>query len=348
MDGKLLKKYFRGECSPQERQKVLDWFSNTELKPWQEQEFYKLWQETELDDTHEIFSRNSNLILSSINQKIDERALEQETTNTSYGGGKVLNLQLRHWKWWVQAAAAVFLPLCFLWLIAGYFSGKDAENKFITVATAPGDRKTVSLEDGSRIILNAGSKIAYLQHFSAQKREITLEGEAFFEVAKDPKRPFIVRTGTLLTQALGTSFNINYRASTKDISIALATGAVKIEKETGGNKWEITNLIPGQQLIYDQTAHAYKVIAYDPMEVLSWRKSILYFKKANLEQVIQKLESWYGIKVQVSGQIPGKNKEWHFTGSYQNQSLDDVLAGIAFVKRFTYEKIGDRVIIKFR
>jgi transmembrane sensor len=80
---------------------------------------------------------------------------------------------------------------------------------------------------------------------------------------------------------------------------------------------------------------------------LSWREGILYFKQANLAQVVSKLENWYGVTIELTGKIPGREKEWHYTGSYQNQSLDNVLEGIAFVKKFSYEKKGNTVKIKF-
>ncbi|GEO03860.1 iron dicitrate transporter FecR [Adhaeribacter aerolatus] len=349
MEDTLLEKYFRGECSPEEVKKVLAWFKGTELGVHQEQELYRLWQETEAGEAHKEFSANATDILARINANIDKQADENLAEDSACQTTKNLRLPQSNWKWWLKAAAAIFLPVCFLWFFSNYFTGENTSAiRLVTIQSGPGIRKNISLEDGSVITLNANSQVTYPQHFTSHKREITLTGEAFFEVAKDAQRPFIVKTGGLFTQALGTSFNINYRPGKQNVAIALATGSVKIEKSQPGNKNQLAILQPGQQLQYSQIDLTYKVSGFDAQAILSWREGILYFKQANLEEVIQKLESWYGIHIQVSGKIPGKKQEWHYTGSYQNESLDDVLTGIAFVKNFTYEKKEDKVMIKFR
>ncbi|MGV3587189.1 MAG: FecR family protein, partial [Adhaeribacter sp.] len=313
MENTLLEKYFRGECSPEEVERVLAWFKESEPAAPQEQDLYRLWEEAETGEAPKEFAPHSAAILARINENIEKQAASDAATDYAAAETKVLALPKTQtqWQWWLKAAATIFLPVGFLWFFSNQFTNKNKPAiRLVTIQSGAGIRKNIALEDGSRITLNANSQVSYPAHFTPYKREITLTGEAFFEVAKDAQRPFVVKTGSLLTQALGTSFNINYRPGKQNVAIALATGSVKIERSKPGNKNQLAILEPGQQLQYSQTTLAYKVTAFDTQEVLSWREGILYFKQANLEEVIQKLESWYGIKIQVVGKIPGQKKEW--------------------------------------
>jgi ferric-dicitrate binding protein FerR (iron transport regulator) len=348
MDIKKLERFYRGECSPREAEEVLGWFRSEELSPRQEQELYELWQEAEKEEHGRVFPQETaSSILADLNRAIDEREL---VASKRSGESRSFFLPAGQRKWVLAAAAAVLLPVFFLWLFTDYSSagGEAHVARLITVEAPAGSRETVLLEDGSRITLNAGGKVSYWERFPSHRREITLSGEAFFEVAKDSLRPFVVKTGPLSTQALGTSFNISHQPGEDGIYVALATGAVQVEhRGDGGTGSGVTRLAPGQQLVYGQSGRAYKIEGYDNLEVLGWREGILYFNKAGLDRVIERLERWYGVDIQIIGEGPGKEVEWHYTGTYDNQSLENVLEGISFVKRFSYERKGNKVIVKF-
>jgi transmembrane sensor len=203
VDIRLLEKFYRGECSPEEVAKIWDWFKEEELNPQQEQELERLWQQAAEEKQHHECGPEAERILAGINQAIDS----QERTSRAAAKGPALKAG----RWIFQAAAALALLAGFLWLFTAYFAAEqEAASRLVTRQTPPGTRQTIKLDDGSTITLNAGSRISFLQPFPAQKREITLLGEAFFQVAKDSRRPFIVTTGQLKTRALGTSFNIRY------------------------------------------------------------------------------------------------------------------------------------------
>jgi transmembrane sensor len=348
VDSKLIEKYFRGECSPEEVAEILGWFEKEELNPDQEQDLFRLWQQAGQEKEKPEFSRQAASIFAGINQAIDrqeqERASGPASRQQEQGPSRKNGRRQVLW----QAVAAIVIVGGFLGLFNGFFLTQDqVVDRLITQEALPGTRKILRLPDGSSITLHAGSKITYQEPFPAHQRAFTLSGEAFFEVAKDSLRPFIVRTGDLTTQALGTSFNIQYQASAKDISVALATGSVKIERQAPAGSRPVARLRPGQQLVYHRITQAYTVSPYDPKEVLAWRRGVLYFKKANLSQVVEKLESWYGVEIELKGQGTGKDSQWLYTGAYDNQRLDDVLAGISFVKDFTYQKQGNKIILKF-
>ncbi|MGM9508843.1 FecR family protein [Larkinella sp. GY13] len=343
MDGQLLKKYFSGTCTPVEELEVLKWFKNKNVGSDQEQDLYRMWQDTDANkvvadrDRAEVFER----IIHSIEEKeeIFEPVLDQEDEDSSPGRRRML--------WWFAAAAAMVL-------IVGRFvfinpSVQQPEIAKLFQASAPyGQRKMVRLEDGSVVHLHSGSRITYPEHFKSDKREIGLIGEAFFEVKRDSLRPFTVRSGHLLTQVLGTSFNIKYRLNAEHTAVSLATGSVQI-RQIGGNRiGQTAKLVPGEQLIYTEKQVDFEVRPFDREEIFNWQNGILSFKKSSLSEVVEKLENWYGVRVELKGKIPGNKNDWKYSGSYEDQTLDNVLTGISFVKKFAYEVQGKVVIMNFK
>ncbi|WP_228467043.1 FecR family protein [Adhaeribacter swui] len=344
MDSQKLERFFKNECTPAEEQEVLEWFRNEELNAHQEQELAKMWEQETSQPTNdhnptEILAR----IKASMHQNYPEMRVAGSEINkeTEKLAGKI------EWKKWYKMAAAILLPICLLTVVVHYYISERNAAQMVIAETLPGVRKTISLEDGSTITLNGSSKVVYRQHFPDDAREITLTGEAFFEVAKDKSRPFIVKTGPIATQALGTSFNINYRNNAPYIVVALATGVVRIDQEINQNKTELTKLRPNQQLIYDKKTARFELQPYDARVILGWRRGILFFNQASLTEVVSRLENWYGIPIELAGKVPEKTAEWNYTGEYNNQALEDVLTGISFVKDFTFEKKENKIVIHF-
>ncbi|MHC2990627.1 hypothetical protein OB13_03165, partial [Pontibacter sp. HJ8] len=153
-------------------------------------------------------------------------------------------------------------------------------------------------------------------------------------------------TGRISTQALGTSFNIDYNLHDSTITVALATGVVEVEKKDQGRQRQLSRLTPGQQLSYDKVSQQYAVSSFDRREVLAWKEGVLYFKKADMNQVVRELELWYGVDIEID--TAGKQDlAWNYTGEYNQETLEKVLQGIGFVKGFTYTRDGGRVKIMF-
>ena len=333
----MLDRFYRGECSQEEVQAVLRWFQDHNMSPEKEQELQAVWQQAGEARAAEP-AHDSERIFSRIKAQIQE---PQEETGTISPF-----LQPQQPQFWLKAAAAVLLPLCLIWALVQYGSSDRAAAVYVSVSTAPGVKKTINLSDGSVITLNAGSKVSFRENFAADKREIVLRGEAFFEVAKDSLRPFIVRTGNISTQALGTSFNINYSLYDTAITVALATGVVQIEKQERDEQRHLARLVPGQQLSFSKVSQHHAVAPFNRKEVLGWRQGVLYFRQASMDQVIRKLENWYGVDISVD--IRGMHGGvWNYTGEYEKESLDKVLEGIGFVKNFTYKRTENKVSIVF-
>lgn len=343
MNRGLLNRFYKGDCSQEEVKAVLKWFQDNNLSPQQEQELHAIWDEADIVKAEAEQAHDAGRIFNKIKAQLHEPQHTEQASSTI-----IRFIQPQQPQFWFKAAAAVLLPLCLLFAVLQYASNPFTETTAIytSVMAAPGVQKTVHLPDGSVIRLNAGSEVSFLKDFDGDTREIQLQGEAFFEVAKDSLRPFIVHTGCISTQALGTSFNIDHNVFDATTTVALATGVVKIDKQEQGRKRQITQLVPGQQLSYNKASKQFMMGDFDRSEVLSWKEGVLRFKKSDMHQTIRKLENWYGVDIEVDT-LHLQNEAWNYTGVYDNEALEKVLEGIGFVKDFTYKRTEDKVKIVF-
>lgn len=210
-------------------------------------------------------------------------------------------------------------------------------------STPKGKKSKIRLPDGSMVYLNSESSITYLTNFS-DKRTIHLIGEAFFEVKKDPYKPFTVVTGPISTQALGTSFNINAYEEELDIKVALATGKIKVSHEENAKAFLVD---PGEGVGFNRFDAQMTKDRVDIDKILNWKNGILQFEKVPFPQVIKTLERWYGVDFEVKNQ-----KElplYKCSGTFEsNEYLSNVLSVLAYSVEFNYKIEGKRVILEFK
>ena len=183
-----------------------------------------------------------------------------------------------------------------------------AEPVFNTIETPVGGKYQLNLADGSKVWLNSSSSIRYPIFFSKNKREVELKGEAYFEVSKDSKRKFSVRSGIQTVEVLGTQFNINAYSDEKSIKTTLFEGEIRvIDLKTNDSKL----LKPGEQSNVDQSIQIRRI---DTQTEIAWKEGYFHFKKADIETVMRQLGRWYGVTARYEGNLP-KN---HFSGAISN------------------------------
>jgi transmembrane sensor len=202
-----------------------------------------------------------------------------------------------------------------------------------------GKKSTIFLSDGTEVILNSGSSIEYYKGFSENERNVKLHGEAFFKVARDNQKPFKVISGEVITEVLGTSFNI--KAYDPDlVKVAVVTGKVSVDKVEKDRQTERITLSPGEEAQY-KVNRGFVKNDFDPKDILSWTKGIIYFRNASEAEVINSLERWYGVKIE---KLNESKKEWDYTASFKNQSLEHVLISIGYAMDFDF-KIDRKSIV---
>ncbi|UZR96265.1 FecR family protein [Chondrinema litorale] len=201
-----------------------------------------------------------------------------------------------------------------------------------------GQKNTIVLKDGSKIKLNSGSKIRFPENFEEDKREVFLEGEAYFEVEHNASQPFIVNSGGIRTKVLGTSFNIKNIESHNKVEIALVTGKVEIVKNASHEK---VTLSPNELLEVDNETNDMSKRSFEPSKELGWKDGIIQFKEAKTDEITEVLENWYDTKIVIKNTPSNKG----FTGEFDNESLETVLQGLSFSIGFNYKLEGNTVII---
>ena len=217
---------------------------------------------------------------------------------------------------------------------------KNSIANFSKVITENSDKSFLELPDGTRIWLNGGTTIEYGHDYGIKNRNVMLNGEAYFEVAKNIKLPFIVNTGGVDVTALGTTFNI--QAYKKDIKVTttLYTGNVKVTPTVSGQK---ILLKPNEVAVYYKDRNRIEKYPYSGPCKAEWIISDFSFNMVRLIDITKQLEKRYNVTFIYRNQ---KIKKLRFSGSFQkNESLDDILKVIQTNTDINYKIVKDSVII---
>lgn len=253
---------------------------------------------------------------------------------------KVISISARWRLTRIAAVAVVLVIIGSLFVYLNYNTLFNSQPELISVVTNNGEKKTVVLPDGTEIYMNSGSQLSYLSVFK-KRRDVNLTGEAFFKVAKDKTKPFIVHSSGYTTQALGTSFNVKAYSDEASVTVALKTGKVVVNNEKN-LEWNSVFLVPGEKLnIVSDVVLKSQIIADD----LSWKDGVLVLNQAGFAEFVKKIERWYGVHVDVHGD-PGE--DWRVNGRFKNKPLAVVLESISFAENIDYTVQGDQVKLFFK
>lgn len=207
------------------------------------------------------------------------------------------------------------------------------------VATQRGEQVTQRLADGTRVRLNADSKFTYPHGFGKDAREVHLEGEAFFEVAPDPERPFVVRTEKAVVRVLGTAFDVRAYAGDDEVHVAVVEGRVAVRAAQSVGQGAIVAR-PGDVVTvgdrHMNARHSRNIDRY-----LAWTKGRLVFVAAPFEEVMRRLERTYAREVEltVSGDSVGR-----LSASFGDEPLSEIIDGIAAVLDLKYRHEGQKIV----
>lgn len=162
-----------------------------------------------------------------------------------------------------------------------------------TLTTPRGKTFRIALEDGSVVWLNSESRLSYPNHFVGTERRVSIEGEAYFQVAKDESKPFIVQAGAMETRVLGTEFNVCSHTDGEQ-SVALLKGSVQVSSANGRYEQVLT---PGQEATIDPSTHAIETKTVDVMECTAWKDHLFCFRNVELFDIMKEIGHWYNVDV---------------------------------------------------
>ena len=221
----------------------------------------------------------------------------------------------------VRIAASLFIPLLVftVWTLNRKADDIVREYAMQEISTQPGMRSQVILPDGTRVWLNAESSLSYSIPFADDLREVSLSGEAFFEVTRDDRRPMHVDTRNATLRVLGTKFNVKAYADEPDEEFSLLDGSVSLLM-AGSETQEARLLRPGDHAVIG--GGQLTVVNENLDKYASWRFGSLVFDETPMPELCRKLERWFGVEVTVTD---AAINSYRFTTTFSNQSLSQVL-----------------------
>lgn len=319
---KLVDKYLKRECLPDDElllEKYLDSFQGEGTN----------WNINELGDKQIIEDKIYSDLIKKIKNK--ERNVIQRV------------LYLPHL---VRIAASIILFITLttsVLIMSGVFDKKPMVIAWNEKATKMGEKFIVTFIDGTSITLNADSKLKYPIRFGEERREVYLEGEAYFEVAHDSTKRFIVHSGEIATSVLGTKFNISAFQNEKDITVSLLEGSVQVSaNDLNPNKGDII-LSPAQQLVYDKDKETSKVRTFDEQTTAGWKDNVLVFDNEPLEKVLIKLQRTFGVQFELTDKSYNSKK---IKGNFKNASFWTITEVIKKATGLQYKTIKENNELK--
>lgn len=346
MTKELLQKFISSSCSEQEQEYVYNWISDPKNKEEVSAIMKISWDKSpnEIPEgmpdkqyfIQSVLEKNNDYNLLQDRKKYQPKIQSHEKSGTSQ-------------KWFIlKIAASLIFAIAIGFSMHQYTKQSTVVDEivFIEKSNPNGRKSTIVLPDGSKVILNSDSKIRYEKGFKENYREVILEGEAFFEVEKNPSRPFIVSTGDISTTVLGTSFNVRAYAKSDNIQVAVVTGKVEVKKASyyGNETEDVVFLTPNKIATYQREERKITTSSFNMEEVVGWKDGILIFKNADQTEIAKRLKAWYGLAIEFEG---GKNiMNKRYTGKFDNNSLEYVLKAISYTSEISYEITDNKVILK--
>jgi len=312
----LLRKYLAGACTPQERQLVEQW--------------YESFDQEALPAAHEearSLAKISHSLQGQVSKNVNHR--------------RILHLFQR-----VYSTAAILLLILGGAAVLYDTVPGNSGPKPRTFSTGWGERKSIQLPDGSVVFLNAGSSLQFQKGFGTSSRKVTLKGEAFFAVKSDPRKPFIVQTGTLRTHVLGTSFNVRAYPDDETASVTVTEGKVRVDNTNIQGPHHFTHtLLPGKKLVYEKYSAAIDTLDEEISRIGSWRTGVLYFENESINAIAKVLERHYNRVIMVEG---GKSRDCRYTVHFSNQPVETVMNVLSHLTGAGYKVRSDSLFIDAR
>jgi transmembrane sensor len=328
MNKELYIKFLNNQCSPEELKTVVQWLKSGTLYNENKQWGFENWEAFH-DDGNSVDDEKFMDLFYKIQNRIDKDKERKPR------GAKSVYI-----KWMIRAAAILFIPLLsiFLYTISEKELGVDQFTQLrvdsIEVISPVGSRTVLQLSDGTEVHLNFGSKLKYPRTFTGKFREVTLIGEGYFDVAHNPEKPFMVKTGTLNVKALGTEFNVLAYTDDDVIETTLIEGKVALEKKLpDGQRKPLVALMPGQHVKYNVKTGEINSTKGKVEKFIVWKEGKMVFDDTPITEVARHLERKYNVDIEVRDDI----KDYYYTVTFLDEPLTQILELMTIATPISYE-----------
>lgn len=299
----IITKYLEGRASDAEMKELLGWLRNKENR--------LIFQNVKLD-------WKSSLVKTGFPAESRESWLQ---LHEKLAQKNLFRLQKIHNKQLIYRIAAIFIFAVSLSVTTWFVSQKiqTGNEVFTRVVAENGQISKVELPDGTEVWLNSGSAISYGSRFSTRNRDIELQGEAFFQAARNVKLPLVVKAGELKVKVLGTIFNVNAYPESGSVDVVLEEGSVEL-LNSGGKAFHYL-LKPGELARFDSKSRQVLISEINPAKFTAWKDGIINIYDQTMEELVKRLENRYNQKFEISDEV----KHFRYTFTITNEPLDEII-----------------------
>ncbi len=317
----LIIKYISGEITPDERKQM---FSRAECDRQYREDVIAAINLLSLSD----WLLHKDDIPSSIVKLMRFKEEHSKKTNTIW---------IPHW---ISYVSAVCVAVLITYLIMSYLYGHSVGRNHVAVyqefSTPPGQRAQVKLYDGTTVWLNARTVLRYPNRFEANERRVELDGEAYFDVAKDEERPFVVLTEKMNVKVLGTKFNVFAYRGQDEFSASLVEGAVEVYDVHDAS--ETMGIRANEEVV--RTKGHFVRRHFVSADFLLWKEGVYAFDDVSFGDIVKKLELYYDMDICIQNSTVGA---YRFSGKFrQRDGVENVLRALQKVHPFSYAKDDKR------
>lgn len=315
----LIERYHQGQCNSKEQLAVEQWLESDDFE----------------------MSYPEDVELTALQEKGWKKISSRYDFSAPFATNKFF--KLNNYRSMLQLAA------CFLLLVGIatiYYSDKEEHSShkltqiYKIIKTVKGQKLQVKLPDGTMVCLNSESILRFPESFTGSQRELEFSGEGYFDVAKDPSKPFIIHTQKTKVQVLGTKFNLRALKTETNTSVVVEEGKVRFIGKPGTQE---TILRANHRGVFDYSTTTTMNTQEVPVgKYIAWKNNELLLDNLTLEEAAQTLERWYNVKIKISSANLAKER---YTGNFNNPTLKQVLESMSFAVKFNYKQDAQTFII---
>lgn len=332
IDYQLLARYLAGECSPEDQEKIHDWKEKSYRNTEKLNELQRIWAvaespHTEMADEFDV-KKEWDRLHRRMQEEEGDPNRKKKVNSSGYSIHSTAQQMIR------VAAILLVVALAGFW---GYQNWEPEERSteestLRELSTAKGQRANLTLGDGSKVLLNAESTISLPKHFDEDLREVSLEGEAYFQIAENAERPFVIHSRGSVIRVLGTSFSVRSYPEDTEVQVFVEEGKVAMDPNSESKQAVITADQLGR--LHTESGNIETENVKDRELYLSWKDGYLKFKEKTMGQVALELERRYDIEVIFEDP---SIKEKTLTAFLKSRSVENVMEVIAMSLDINYQ-----------
>lgn len=322
----LLHRLIAGTTTEEENRQLMEWFRQCASK----EEFFMLFETAWKESPDEMPRDVQERMYRRLSRELDEKKTKTILLRSRFS-----------WKVWPQIAVACIIIVLGLVNYRMNDKQKQLSTQNFTVSAEKGQRAFITLPDSTKVWLNSDTKISYPADYGLKERNVTLVGEAYFEVAKNPDKRFIVEAKGMQVEALGTSFNVNAYQNDNKIIASLFSGSVRVSYDR-----HVAILEPHESIRVDLLNRSFSRYKDESMQNIAlWRKNEITFDGESLEEITHIMSRLYNTTICIEDE---SLKKVCYIGTIRNNNLENFIDIISLTTPVVYENKGDTVFLRKR